>query len=111
MEESEALIKLAELEKRLDVHLKYQYRALEKAESELHARLAGMNEFREQLKEQAARFVTMRDIRAIENSLDKRIQANHNILTNWSGRMWMLGTGLALLSGLVASIVSWIMKT
>ena len=51
-------IKIAELEKRLDLHVRYQKEAVDRAASELRERLSTMNEFREQLKDQASKFIT-----------------------------------------------------
>lgn len=66
-------IKIAELEKRLQMHVAYQKEAVDRAASDLHERLATMNEFREQLKEQASRFVTRDELTLQLEALTNRI--------------------------------------
>ncbi len=52
-------LQILELEKRMDIHMKYQQEALASAAKDMDRRLDSMNEFRDQLREQAAEFVTM----------------------------------------------------
>lgn len=60
------------LEEKLNVISDMNRQAADKAEQQMDKRLAGMNEFRDQLKEQAAKFITRDEIevrlRALEIS-------------------------------------------
>lgn len=78
-------IKIAELEKRLDLHVRYQKDAVDRAATELRDRLAAMNEFREQLKDQAAKFVTREEMAAQLNLAIHRIGWGIGLIATLAG--------------------------
>lgn len=92
--ESLNALKIAELEKRLGVHLSYQKEMVDKAAVELHERLATMNEFREQLKDQAATFVKRETMDMSISTLEKRLAMMEKVL----------------LAGLLAGLLTYAIK-
>jgi hypothetical protein len=85
-------IKIAELEKRIDLHVKYQQDAVARAATELRERLAAMNEFREQLREQAAKFVTRNEMELHFEAISTRFR-------------WGVGTLLALITLILSGLL------
>lgn len=73
-------IKFEELEKRLDMRDELNDKALTKAETTLSLRLESMNEFREQLKTQAATFITREEINSLQRVTDEKINYLTKIL-------------------------------
>lgn len=90
-------IKIAELEKRLDLHVRYQKDAVDRASAELRERLAAMNEFREQLKDQATRFITREEMVVQIDSLANRLT-------------WAVGVIATLAGGTLGSLVAYLLK-
>jgi hypothetical protein len=83
-------IALQELEKdmvatriRLDKHELYTEKALDKTEEQLIIRLASMNEFREQLRDQSKTFMTVGTYDANHKLLESKIEALQKIV--WGG--------------------------
>ena len=83
--------------------------AVDKAEAQMRDRLAGMNEFRDALKDQAGRLATRESVewvadsqRAQTEKLWLRIEALERKQSHAEGRSWMfftlLGLGLTVLS-------------
>lgn len=91
-------VKVTELEKRIELHLEYQRKAVTKASDELHERLAGMNEFRETLKDQASRFVTTTFLDERLLRLDERLTALELRNANMDGRFWVWGIFITILT-------------
>lgn len=115
--------KIDELEKRISLHMAYQQEALRKAADDMDHRLASMNEFRDQLREQAARFVTVETlderVERLLMQIDKRADVNlakiediQRVITpglgvrvsvlelaksNLDGKFWALAAGLVIL--------------
>jgi len=104
------MVRVTELEKRLELHNSYQQRAVDKAHLELRERLAGMNEFREQLKDQAGRFPTREEIQGVLSSVRKDLDSVHDIVMNWQGRFWMVAFLLPLVGGGCGALLVWLMK-
>lgn len=82
--------------------------ALDKAEEAMERRIAGLNEFRQQLSDQASTFVRrdMVDEKLAASaeryerefkSLSDRVYQLERASANLSGRMWALGVGVSLL--------------
>lgn len=77
--------------------------AVDKAEVQLRERLAGMNEFRETLRDQASRLATRESLDLIAQNHDRQIDALMNRIVelekkqaNAEGRAWMLFTLLGV---------------
>lgn len=90
-------IKIAELEKRLDLHVRYQKEAVDKAALELRERLHAMNEFREQLKDEASRFVTRDEVRLKFENMSATIR-------------WSVGVIASVVGGAIGSLVAYLLK-
>jgi chromosome segregation ATPase len=102
-------------------------RAIDKSEESLNKRLEGMNEFREQLSEQAGRFVTivqfderstslMAKVDTALHAITQRIDSNslrvHELerqKANLDGRMWGLGAFLVVLQVMI-QVISYFFK-
>lgn len=95
--ESINTIKLAELDKRFELHVQYQKEAVDRAAIELRERLAAMNEFREQLKDQAARFITREEMVIQIDSLANRLT-------------WAVGVIATLAGGSLGSLVAYLLR-
>ena len=61
-------------------------RAVDKAESTLAARLAGMNEFRDQLKDQASRFVTREEVQLTVKPIVEDIRCIRDFINKQEGK-------------------------
>jgi len=91
-------IKIAELEKRLDLHVRYQKEAVDRAASELRERLATMNEFREQLKDQASKFITRDEMTTQLHLTVQRIG-------------WAVGVIASLVGATLGIMISYLLRT
>jgi hypothetical protein len=103
-------VKIEALEKQMHLHVDYQQTAVDKASAELRARLDGMNEFREALKDQATRFVSREELEARHLSSSEKLQFLHDTITNWQGRFWAVGVAVTLISGIISAIVAWLIR-
>lgn len=66
--------RLAEVQKYLAARIDAATTAADKAEEQLNRRLEGMNEFRDTLKDQAARLATKEQLEALISSVDTRLK-------------------------------------
>lgn len=96
-------------------------RAIQKAEEQMNNRLQTMNQFREQLQHQAATFITNQHfeetIKALEkasgerkDALGIRLQAVEAIISNWQGRLVVLGAGWAILVIFISALVNYTIR-
>ncbi len=106
---------LAGIEKRFDLQQQTQdravasiERAVNKAEGQLRERLAGQNEFRDQLKDQAATLATRQYVEFSDAQLNKSLDSISDRLSylekqaaNSDGRTWMLITGMGVLFSII----------
>lgn len=93
--------------------------ALEKAERAMEHRLENVNEFRGQLRDQAATFasrdlmderlgvITTRIEREVE-SIDARLKVLEHNAANMSGRLWSMGVGVGLLIIVINLAFRWL---
>jgi hypothetical protein len=95
---------LAEHDKATALQFRNASIALEKAEKALTDRLAGMNEFRDQLREQAAQFATTKEVNAKFDAVDARLKGIENFRSNMEGRLYMIGAAVTLINVGVAVI-------
>lgn len=90
-----------EVEKRYDQRFTDLHRAIDKAEHALSLRLAGMNEFREALKDQANRMATISDLEKV----DQAVRHLQNAKANLDGRLLgIVATVSAIVSFLIAML-------
>jgi len=82
-------------------------RAVDKAETSQDQRNQLNNEFRGQLKDQAATFITREYLEVALKSLNERIVALQNYRANMEGRIWAVGAGFAVLNLVIAGYAAW----
>lgn len=92
---------MLERDKATLAHISGTQSALDKAETALNARLDGMNEFRDALRDQAATFVTGKVLDAKEDSIDARLKVLENKNANLDGRMWSIGAVIVIINVLI----------
>ena len=80
--------------------------AITKAEDQLNKRLEGMNEFRDSLKDQAAKFVTKEEVALQLNAQDKRIQILERHVSTGQGRSSMTTILWAIAASIFVSLVA-----
>ena len=88
-------------------------RAIDKAEATMLARLAGMNEFRDQLKDQAGKFITREELDARITSLCndiKALQRDADVARGKASQNALLFTAAIAIAGFVLGIVRLFMK-
>lgn len=66
------------------------------ASTTLDHRLDGMNLFRDQLRDQAARFVTREEVQLMAQTRDEAIQRLERRAAHLEGRLWAFGAIVAL---------------
>ncbi|MDQ1316528.1 MAG: hypothetical protein QG641_2050 [Candidatus Poribacteria bacterium] len=93
-EMEKAVAVLSEFKELINERSSYTQKAVDKAEQSVNTRLASMNEFRDQLKDQAKTFVTFDVYNANHKSIEIKIEAIQKIV--WSG--------LAIVSFLVFAV-------
>jgi hypothetical protein len=79
-------------------------RALELATRELTTRLVGMNEFRDTLRDQAATFVTERDMVERTKAFDYRLQSLEVSRGKLIGIAMAVATGVSLITGILLKV-------
>jgi len=77
-------------------------RAVDKAEVSQDARNTLNNEFRGQLKDQAATFITREYLEQALKNINEKLLTLQSFRSNLEGRMWAIGVGFALLNLLIA---------
>jgi hypothetical protein len=93
--------------------------ALEKAERAMEHRLEGLNEFRGQLRDQAATFASrdlvdsrLATLSIRQDEATERIEARLKLLehnsANLQGRLWSMGAGVALLMTVLTLALRWV---
>jgi len=77
-------------------------RAVDKAETDQDRRNILNNEFRGQLKDQAATFITREYIEQALKNVNEKLVGLQGFRSNLEGRMWAIGVGFALLNLLIS---------
>ena len=85
------------LEKLFNVKIESMEKALQLARKDLNYRLEGMNEFREQLRNQASTFITRESSELRLQVLENRITSLENKKSNLEGRMWIIPTIIVII--------------
>jgi hypothetical protein len=85
--------KIAVLETKVEDHIKHSSIAVDKAENAVNERLAKMNEFRDQLKDQAKTFVTYDVYSAMIKAVDEKL--------NYVTKMVYIGIGIFIVVQIV----------
>lgn len=82
------------------------------ARGELERRLEGMNEFREQLRDQASRFITRDEVEQKISLAESRVNGRLDLIeshlaTATKGKIsWGVATAITLLSGAVVALIT-----
>jgi ElaB/YqjD/DUF883 family membrane-anchored ribosome-binding protein len=97
----------------IDLRFNEAQRAIDKAEAMMSARLATMNEFRDQLKDQAGRFTTRDEVNIITGKMNEEIKALQKIADRGEGKASQnafLFTAIMAVVGLILGIVNLFVK-
>lgn len=93
-------------------------RASDKAEELVNTRMHSMNEFRDQLREQAADFVHYKQIDELRNTIklqldtsQGRLDALEKLIANWQGRLVIIGGIWALVIIIIGALVNYAIRT
>ena len=106
------IARLAALEQRMvamehlvELHRSNAATSLAKADEELRTRLTGLNEFRAAISDQNARFLTRAEIEAKLLPLEDIARKGSEIMSNWQGRAWAVGTLATAAGGVIGAAV------
>ena len=96
---------IAAIQQQLDRRIVDANHATDLARQQMDKRLEGMNEFRQQLSEQANRFITREEVQAKQDAYIPAINENQRRLSllettqaNMQGRMWAIGVGFTIIT-------------
>ena len=79
-------------------------RAVDKAETDQDRRNILNNEFRGQLKDQAATFITREYLEQTTKNINEKLIALQSFRSNLEGRIWAIGAGFALLNFAISGL-------
>jgi len=97
----------------VDLRFAEAQRGIDKAESTMSARLATMNEFRDQLKDQAGRFITREEMNALLGQVHDDVKALQKISDRAEGKASqnsMLFAAVVSIVGLILGLVNMFNK-
>lgn len=96
---------IAAIQQQLDRRIVDANHATDLARQQMDKRLEGMNEFRQQLSEQANKFITREEVQAKQDAYIPAINENQRRLSilettqaNMQGRMWAIGVGFTIIT-------------
>lgn len=96
---------IAAIQQQLDRRIVDANHATDLARQQMDKRLEGMNEFRQQLSEQANRLITREEVQAKQDAYIPAINENQRRLSllettqaNMQGRMWAIGVGFTIIT-------------
>jgi hypothetical protein len=92
----------------VDLRFVEAQRGIDKAEATMSARLATMNEFRDQLKDQAGKFITRDELTSLMNQIDGDIKALQKITDRAEGKASQNSVLFAALVSVVGLILGLI---
>lgn len=88
--------------------------AIDKSDESMNRRLEGMNEFRDSLRDQAARFATIVQLDERTAHLMSKVDASNTriehlekVNANLEGRMWAIGVGFTLLTIMISLVLKF----
>lgn len=101
----------------VDMRDTLKQRAIEKAEASVDKRLEGMNEFRAQLKDERANFITVDKLESEKTAIHGRIDAmakDYDALEKWKnnmqGRFVIIAIVITVVAGLIGAFISHLFK-
>lgn len=81
------------------------------AKAEIDARLLGMNEFRDTLRDQASRLATKSELQLYADALDKRVKNIEISRAVTDGKTIMIAVIVAFVASILIAVIShWIVK-
>lgn len=96
---------VAFLQQQIDRRIADANHATDLAREQMDKRLESMNEFRQQLNDQTAKFITREEVQAKQdayiptiNEAQRRLSLIENSLANIQGRMWAIGVAFTILT-------------
>ena len=96
---------IAAIQQQLDRRIVDANHATDLARQQMDKRLEGMNEFRQQLSEQANRLITREEVQAKQdayipaiNETQRRLSLLETTQANMQGRMWAIGVGFTIIT-------------
>jgi len=96
----------------LDRHLEARMRsvndAINKAEQQLNTRLAGMNEFRESLRDQAGKLAAKSEVDLVVRSIQDKIRILELTGANKDGRTAVLSTVVAAATSIIVGVIIFV---
>ena len=96
------LNRLTSLEEKIVLNLKLNELALEKAEQKLEERLKGMNQFREDLREQAMTFVTHKDL----DTVTEKVNIDIRYLREYAARLNGKASAMSVIGAYTLAVIS-----
>lgn len=84
-------VRFTALEAKIDARNQMSQLAIDKAEATMNDRLSGMNEFRDQLKDQAGLFATKEEVNKRAEVVDQRIGSIENQISSLNGSLKIFG--------------------
>jgi hypothetical protein len=107
----EFLAGVVDLRREIQSEVNHQKEAVAKAERTMNERLAGMNEFRDTLRDQAGRFITSDRLEEIKLALEKRLTYLELQMSNWQGRLVVLGAVWSVVIIVVTALINYFIRT
>ena len=87
-----------------------EQRAVNVASDALTKRLEGMNEIRDQLREQASTFATREALEWKTDELERRLRDVENKQSNWDGRMLVIGGALTVAFAIITFLINYLLR-
>lgn len=102
-----------ERQRLLDMQFQEGQRAIDKAERTMNSRLEGMNEFQDQLRDQASRLISRDEVNSSLKSMDESIRGLQKIADTAAGKASqtsMLFAAAISVAGLILGLINLFMK-
>lgn len=104
MSEDMNALKIVLLKELLEQRFDNMERTAGKTAEALNMRLESMNLFRDQLRDQAARFITRDELNAISKGRSDTITVIEQKLANLEGRLWAFGAVVLLVASVLGPL-------
>lgn len=102
--------RLCELNKRFSERVDEINENVVKAEHQLNHRLEGMNEFRESLRDQSARFLTRAEYDYAHKAIDEKVRSMELARANFEGRVATIASLVSIAVSIMVGVVIFIFE-
>lgn len=102
----EILARLHEMDRRVEQRFQYSDKAIDKAEAAMNERLAGMNEFRDTLRDQAGRMATRVEL----DALNATVEGMRREKSNTDGRLAVVAFVVSIMASLLVAWLSSVIR-